>query len=54
MDSRFMITAFSGTSSDRNTTISSRNESDQHGAEEVRQPASEVVGEVDVDGDLRR
>ena len=27
IDSRFMMTAFSGTSSDRNTTISSRNES---------------------------
>ena len=46
-----MITAFSGTSSDRNTTISSRNDSDQHGAEEERDALAQEAGEVDVGGD---
>ena len=46
IDSRFMITAFSGTSRLRNTTISSRNERMQHRAHEDRQARRGVGGEV--------
>ena len=55
-----MTAALSGTRIERNTTISSRNDSRDHRADEPRQPAGDAVAEVDerrglaADVDLRR
>ena len=52
MDSRFMTTALSGTSTDRKTTSSSTKLSTQHGTDEPGQPLGQHGGEVDARGRL--
>ena len=52
IDSRFITTAFSGTSSDRNTAISSRNERPRTTPKNSGSRDGEEVGEVDLDRDL--